>query len=64
MFIGTGGALLETLIMIFGSENDSSMIRTQLNPRPRGKYNIDRKEAQEKITQMVKTYTLRYVLIK
>ena len=46
MFIGTGGALFETFIMIFGSEKDSSMIRTQLNPRPRGNYKINKKEAE------------------
>ena len=63
-FIGTGGALFETFIMVFGSEKDSSMIRTQLNPRPRGEYKMDEKDTKEKITQMIKTYTLRFVLIK
>ena len=63
-FLGIGGALLETFIMIFGSEKDSSLIRTQLNPRPRGEYKLEEKEAKEKISQMIKTYTLRFVLLK
>ena len=63
-FLKTGGILFETFVMIYGSENDSSFVRTELQPRKRSAYKPPSGEISKDIKRITKQYALRFDLHK
>ena len=63
-FLDTGGSLFETFVMVYGSEYDSSFIRTGLQPRKRSVYKPKSSEIQKEIKRITKQYALRFDLHK
>ena len=63
-FLKVGGSLFETFIMIYGTEYDSSFIRTGLQPRQRSTYKPESSETQKEIKRITKQYALRFDLHK
>ena len=63
-FLKTGGILFEIFVMIYGSEKDSSFVRTGLQPRKRSAYKPPSGEISKEIKRITKQYALRFVLHK